>query len=179
MLAIAPREEFEDAVLGFPVIEGVTNWQIRSFPLFAVNLLDYFGGGRRQSGLDEARPGMPVTLEAPAPKTALTVRTPSGAVFELPGGDSGKVGFTDTAELGVYEVRAAGKTVRRFAVNLCDPAESNIRPDPQAALKIGYTDVPGQSDWEPARRDLWKGLVLLGLAVALLEWHVYLRRVRW
>jgi len=179
MLAIAPREEFEDAVVGFPVIEGVTNWQIRSFPLFAVNLLDYFGGGRRQSGLEEVRPGQPVTLEAPAPNTDLEVRTPSGAVFELPGGDSGKVSFADTDESGIYEVRAAGKTVRRFAVNLCDAAESNIRPDPQPALKIGYADVPGQSDWEPARLDLWKGLVLLGLAVALLEWHVYLRRVQW
>ncbi len=89
----------------------------------------------------------------------------------------GKAVLSDTGELGVYEVRSGGKTVRRFAVNLFSPAESAIRPDTSPAIKIGDVKVDGERSWEAGRREIWKYLALAGLAVLLLEWYIYIRRV--
>jgi hypothetical protein len=190
MLAIAPREGFEDAVLGFVLLGEVagpdgktesyvgTNWMTRqSFPVFVLNVFDYLGGGRDVLSAEALQPGQPVVLEAPTAATGLEVRTPDGRTDELKAGNLGKLNFTDTAELGPYEVRSQGKTLRRFAVNLFQPAESDIRPDPQPVIKIGYVEVEGQVGWEAGRRDVWKWLLLLGLVVLLLEWYIYNRRV--
>jgi hypothetical protein len=191
MAAIAPREAFEDVVLGFVLMGEAadaagkrekyigTNWPIRpSFPVFVLNVLDYLAGARRSLEAESVQPGKPVSLEGLPSQSGLRVRTPSGRTVELPAGKSGKVTFTETSEVGVYEVQAAGKSLRRLAVNLFDPVESDIRPGSEPALKIGYVDVPGRTDWEAARREIWKVLVLIGLGVLLLEWYTYRRRVQ-
>ena len=79
--------------------------------------------------------------------------------------------------MGVYEVRSGGKTIQRFAVNLFDPNESEIRARAEEAVKIGHVEVAGQSQWEPARRELWRFLLLAALGVLLFEWYIYNRRV--
>ena len=220
LLAIAPREGFEDAVLGFVIVDEVTspsgkkekhlgtNWPIRSsFPVFVLNVFDYLGGCRRQLQTEDLRPGRVANLELRAttsengtsrngtsatfpdgpagashkldlsPSPAWKVRTPTGKTTQIEGGKGGRVTFADTAEVGVYEVRAGEKTVQRFAVNLFDPAESNIRPDPLPSLKIGYVEVAGSSGWQSTRRETWKWIVLIGLGVLSLEWYTYNRRV--
>jgi len=155
-----------------------TNWFIRpSFPAFVLNLLDYLGGSRDVLDAGSVRPGTPVTLEPPGPRAALRVRTPRGETVETPVGRSGRAAFTDTAELGAYEVQSGGKTLRRFAVNLFDPVESAIRPDPNPTIKVGDVKVKGETGWEPGRREIWKWLVLTGLVVLLVEWYIYIRRV--
>jgi len=191
LAAIAPREAFEDAVLGFVFIDEAvsaqgkreryvgTNWPIRpSFPVFILNLLDYLAGARGGQQSESTQPGKPVSLEGLPTRAGLRVRGPSGKMVDLPAAKSGKVSFTQTSEAGVYEVQAAGKTLQRLAVNLFDAAESDIRPSAEPSLKIGYVDVPGRADWQAARRDLWKFLALLGLGILLLEWYIYGRRVQ-
>ena len=120
---------------------------------------------------------MPVTLEAPDSRTGLDVQVPSGATVHLPPSSSGKLTFTATEELGVYRVLSGGKLMQQFAVNLLDPAESNIRPPADPAIKIGYVEVAGKTGWVAGHREIWRELVLAGLAIALLEWLIYLRRV--
>jgi len=188
MFAIAPREGFEDAVLGFVLIgeeEGEggkteryvgTNWPVRqSFPVFILNMFDYLGGGRGTLKAESVRPGQPVVVEAPAAGKNVRVRTPGGKTTDLTTGRSGKFSFTGTEELGVYEAQANGETFRRFSVNLFDDAESEIRP--KEKIEIGWVPVEGKSSWEVARQEIWKGLLLLGLAVLLFEWYIYNRRV--
>jgi hypothetical protein len=190
MLAIAPRKGFEDAVLGFVLLDEVTgddgkterfigtNWITRqSFPVFVLNVFDYLGGGRNLLGTGSVQPGQPVVLEGTAPLANLQVRTPAGKTTDLKAGKLGKVNFTATGELGPYEVRCEGETLRWFAVNLFHSAESNIRPNPKPVIKIGYVEVEGQTGWKTGRRDIWRWLLLLGLAVLLLEWYIYNRRV--
>ena len=120
---------------------------------------------------------MPVTIEAPDARTGLDVQIPSGSTVHLPPSSSGKLTFTATDELGVYRVLSGGKLVEQFAVNLLDPAESNIRPATDPKIKIGYVEVAGKTDWVAGHREIWKPLVLAGLAFVLLEWLIYLRRV--
>lgn len=189
MLAIAPRGGFEDVVLGFVLIDEVTlpggkpelffgtNWPIRaSFPAFVLNVLQYLGGGRTGLAAGSAQPGQPVTLENPFPDKPLEVRAPSGQYVNLTREEPGKLNFTGTSQLGVYEVRSGGNTLEHFAVNLFHGPESDIRP--KTDVNIGPVQVGGQSSgWETARRELWKSLLLVALVVLCLEWYVYNRRV--
>jgi len=187
LMAIAPRERFEDLVLGFPIIDEAknnegkveryigTNWMTRqSFPVFVLNLFDYLGGARDLEEDAALGPGRPVPLDARVAKGALQVRTPGGKVIPVSGDESGKASFTQADELGVYEVDSGGETVRQFAVNLFDSQESNIRPRDFA---IGHVDVKKEQAWEAKRREGWKWLLLAAIGVLVAEWCVYNRRV--
>jgi len=189
MFVIAPREGFEDAVLGFVLIDELaddegrlekyigTDWPRRaSFPVFVLNVLHYLGGGRAELAAGSVRPGQSVTLESPAPDKPLEIRTPADERIRLRRGELGKYAFTGTTELGAYEVACDGQTVEHFAVNLFQRSESDIRPSPK--IDIGPVTVAGQaSGWESVRRELWKALLLLGLVVLCIEWYIYNRRV--
>ena len=189
MLAVAPRQEYVDAVIGFALVyEEIdeagsvqryvnTTWHARaSFPTFIFNMLYYLGGTRTASGTTSVRPGQPVMLESPAVDKPLVVNTPGGKKIALPKARLGKFNFTGTGELGVYEVLLDGKLLERFAVNLFHPLESDIRP--RKDIEVGRVPVKGRGqDWETARRELWKLLLLIGLAVLLFEWYIFHRRV--
>jgi hypothetical protein len=190
VFAIAPREGFEDLVMGFVFIDERvgqdgqsdkyigTNWPLRaSFPVFVLNLLHYFGTGGTASGGATVKPGVPVPLESPIPGQPLQVRIPGGETVALEETRPGKYVFTATSKLGIYEVRSAGKTGRRFAVNLFDGPESDIRVSPEIKIGRGEAVESPTSGWETARRELWKWLLLAGLVVLAVEWYVYNRRV--
>lgn len=187
MFAIAPREGFEDAVLGFVLIDDVagrdggleryigTNWPIRpSFPVFVFNLLTYLGGNRTVSGPSAIRPGQPTTVETAATNKAPAVRTPDGRTIPLKEGRLGRFAFAETSQLGVYEI-TGDKTPQHFAVNLFQALESDIRPRPE--IKVGNVKIAGQPGSVQSRREMWKLLLLGSLVVLLLEWYIYNRRV--
>jgi len=190
VFVIAPREGFEDAVMGFVFLgEEVaadgstetfigTNWPIReSFPVFVLNFVHYLGGtGTARDGAT-VKPGQPVGLESPVPGTPLEVRTPSGETIELKETSPGRFQFAGTSELGVYEVRSGENRIERFAVNLFDGPESDIRPSPEVQIGRGTPVAAQTASAETTRRELWKWLLLAGLAVLLVEWYVYNRRV--
>jgi hypothetical protein len=184
LLAIASREGYEDAVLGFELISvekketfANTTWPIKlSFPVFLSNVLQYFGSNREAAIGSTYRPGQTAALHADGGGPWVVV-TPSGRAFEMPAGRQNASHFSRTDELGVYEVRSAGKTIHRFSVNLFDPNESDIRARSDEAMKIGNVEVDGRRHWEPARRELWRILLLAALGVLLFEWYIYNRRV--
>jgi hypothetical protein len=63
-----------------------------------------------------------------------------------------------------------------FAVNLFDPAESDITP--QAALNIGQrTITPGERE-EVGQFEFWPLAAFLALLILLVEWYVYWQRLR-
>ena len=60
-------------------------------------------------------------------------------------------------------------------VNLFDRTESDIQPRPM--LKTEYEEIPGQKAHETTRREAWRWLVWAALAILLVEWYIYNRRV--
>jgi hypothetical protein len=190
MMALAPREGFEDLVLGFVLVDEAvsadghaeryigTNWPIRaSFASFVLNVVNYLGGSRDAGELGSVRPGSAVTIDAPSGGKVPQVRMPSGRMVAVQTLPSGKFSFTETDEPGVYEVVTAGKPGQRFAVNLLDERESDIQPGPAPTIKIGHVEVKNQSGWESHRRESWRVLVAAGLVVLLVEWYIYNRRI--
>jgi hypothetical protein len=186
LLAIAPREGFEDAVLGFDIYSADsagdrvpnTNWPIRrSFPAFVFAVLSYLGGNQGAQAGETVKPGQPVVLKSDAPVEQLDVIAPKGNKLTAIRGQAGSFHFSQTDELGPYEVREGDKTIERFTVNLFDPLESDIRPAKEKSIQIGNVSVQGDSGYEPIRQETWKWLLVLALVVLLVEWYIYNRRV--
>lgn len=178
ILAIGPRGGFEDVVLGFEVVsdEPQTNWPLRlSFPVFFMNTLQYLGGSRAQDVDQTIHAGDVFTFAAESGTDKVSVRSPTGKKVELERGPLNRFTYTDTDELGIYEVSDDKEVVRRFAVNLLDSQETHTSPEPD--IQIRWQEVEGSQGFEPTRRESWKLLLLLGLAVLLFEWYIYNRRV--
>jgi hypothetical protein len=194
--AVAPRDSYQDVVLGFEIVgqdeNGATtvntNWPLRhSFPTFWLNVVEYLAGGSEEREAENVQPGRPIELRVPGAAQELAVVDPTGKQTVLRRGEQDVVQFHDTDMPGVYQVVAAGQVVRRFAVNLFDREESNVRvrptQDPEsqtvraADIRIGHVDVAAAVGRAPSRRELWKALLWGALFVLLLEWYIYNRRV--
>ncbi len=184
LFAIGPREGFEDAVLGFPLLttdsgETVPNttWPLRpSFPVFIYNAVRYLGGNRGSSSVTNYKPGEAVTLRVPTGAEEISVISPSGRRTHLRRGGQNTFVFTDTQSVGVYDVRHdESDFAQRFVVNLFDTRESNIHA--RQKVELGHETVVASPQLQVTRRELWKWILLLGLIILGAEWYVYNRRV--
>jgi hypothetical protein len=194
--AIAPREGYQDAVLGFEIVgqssDGArtvnTNWpRMHSFPTFWLNALEYLASGAEASEASEVRPGRSIELHATGHETELTVVDPQGNSTVVKRSDQDMFPFHDTETPGVYQVREGERVIQRFAVNLFDRAESNVRVVPSqenddhavraADIQIGHVEVAASAERTPSRHEVWKALLLAALFVLLVEWYIYNRRV--
>lgn len=80
----------------------------------------------------------------------------------------------DTTRTGVYDVRIQGHRVR-FAANLQAPEESDLTPAP--SLDLGAAEQGGVARASVAgQHELWRYLLLFGLAVLAVEWLAWTRR---
>lgn len=180
LIAVAPREGFQDVVLGFEIISADgwnTDWPIRpSFAVFMLNVVQTLSGGTDPLVSTSVRPGETVTLRNQLGEENVVVTTPSGKEITVPRGLGNAYQFIDTEELGIYTARWSEDEVQRFAVNLFDPAESNI---PAASkLTFGPEEVEQTgSNREVAKQEAWKFFLLLALAALAAEWYFYNRRV--
>ncbi len=195
LMAIAPRDRYEDAVLGFEIVgtepDGAktfnTDWPRKhSFPGFWLNVLEYFAGNAGAS-LTHNPPGRLVEMRVPGSAEQLEVEAPDGSRHTITPEQPGRLEYHDTSQLGVYQVREGSQVKQRFAVNLFARDESDIglrvRKDSEDGLQvveslaIGYVDVDAQSPTSQVRRELWKPLLIAALLVLMLEWYIYNRRV--
>jgi von Willebrand factor type A domain len=172
------RQTFTDVVLTFAIIndsgDWITNWpQQISFPLFLRNLLYVLGNVSDAAGEPTLQPGMPKELRPDVAVSKLEVRDPNGGTQTLLRAGRAEFIYGKTDYLGPYEVAWDGGK-RLFAVNLLDSDESNI--EPRGEISIGAAKIAsGVAQSQP--RDLWKWMALGGLALVLLEWYIYNRRI--
>lgn len=187
LLGVAPRDGYEDVVLGFPIVgtdkkDGSrfsnTDWPIRvSFPVFVGNVLTYLGGAKFEAASNTTLPGQSVTVRTQSLAKSIEVTTPAGKRQTVERSAQSAFVFGGADGVGVYSVLEEGQqdVTERFAVNLFDANESNIRP--AEMVKTQYEDIQGQATLETKRYEAWKYLVILALVVLMIEWYVYNRRV--
>ena len=183
---VAPRDGFEDVVLGFEIVTadengnavGNTDWPFRvSFPLFFRNLIEYVGGMTEVSSSIALAPGQAVMLRRPDGIRQLHVTSPTGISSEIARSPDGTYIFNDTEQVGIYKVAAEkeGTVQERFAVNLFDNIESDLRPRP--LLETKWNKIEAKQGWETTRHEAWRWILLIALIVLLIEWYIYNRRV--
>ncbi len=186
LCVIAPRDGFEDVVLGFEIVGpdeennvvGKTDWPFRvSFPLFVRNLLEYVGGMAEGDSPIGVQPGQALMLRRSDAAPSVVVLSPGGEATTVDRSPDGTYMYNRTDEVGIYEVRKGhGEAIdERFAVNLFDAVESDLRP--RAVIETAWNKVEAKQGWEATRREAWRWILLAALVVLLFEWYVYNRRV--
>lgn len=182
LAVVAPRDAYEDAVLGFAMFSSAgapqTNWPLvdgAGFEQFVLNTVQYFGRDRRGAAAESTRPGVPLRFRLEALERAMLI-APDGSQTDLSRSTQGDFSYYATEQVGPYRVMEGDRLRRAFAVNLFDVRESNISVSDQPTLRIGQEEIVGKSDWEETRLEGWKPFLLLALALLLAEWYIYGRR---
>jgi hypothetical protein len=182
LLVALSRQSFTDLVMTFPIItdtgEWNTTWPLQaSFPLFLRNVLYSLGNLNEGATEETIQPGQIKTLRPDGTASSIEVVSPDGKRQKLT--NEGRESRTDfnfgaTDHVGVYRFIEPGGTPRSFAVNLLDADESNIEPRP--IITIGSDRVEaGREHGQP--RELWKWFAVAALALLMLEWYIYNRRI--
>jgi hypothetical protein len=178
VLFALPRRAFTDLVLAFPLVndkgQWTTTWNLKlSFPVFLRNVLYGLGNVSDSTAEENVRPGDPKVLRPTAAVDRLEVTGPAGGKRAVARGAGLAFVYQHAERVGVYRAAWAGGE-RGFAVNLLDADESNIQPRDE--IKLGAQRIVAGQVRRQAY-DTWKWIALAVLALLLLEWAVYHRRV--
>lgn len=157
-----------------------------SYPIFLANAVRWLGGASRDRKGLLVRTAGTAELRLPPGARRAELTPPGGGPTRplaiAPTDDALRV--TDLDRAGLYEVayfaapEPGGEPTRRvrFAANLLDPDEAAVA----AAGSLVVADrapLQGVPRAAEQNRDLWRWAAALALAVLLLEWWVYNRRV--
>ncbi len=163
------------AVITFDLHESDLPLQI-AFPVLMANISEWLNPGRVVSAGSGLAPGSPVTISPGVGANRVNVVKPDGTAWS-DSADSGEVVFSETEQLGVYEIRVTDRDGERsaghFAVNLFSATEASIAP--VSNLPVGQGALESASERNIARRELWPWLVGLAFAVLVVEWWVHHR----
>ena len=144
-----------------------------TFPILLVNLINYLAPGRSFTAPDGLHPGDSLIIRPDADVSTVAIASPTNQVYTVRPAE-GSVIFKDTGELGAYAITSISgdqQTVDYFAVNLFDPAESNLRP--VAELRIGQSQISAALATEQGWQEWWPWLAALALLILLIEWWMY------
>jgi Ca-activated chloride channel family protein len=149
-----------------------------TFPILLVNLINYLAPGRTFDVPDGVAPGDSVIIRPDPSVSTVAIASPSNQIYTVrPAG--GNVVFKDTQELGAYGVTLISgeqQAIDYFAVNLFDPAESNIRPTD--TIRVGQSRIASAQADETGWQEWWPWLAALALLILVIEWWVYHGRRR-
>ncbi len=185
LVAIAPRDAFQDAVIGFPLFyedpQGTmlnTDWlRKNSFPVFLLNALEYLGGAIATSGSTTVKPGEPATLALANRYDRLKVTAPDKSEHTIDREGEPQVVYSRTESPGFYRVQTeqGDKSLQVFTVNLFSERESDLELVPEVML--GDIKVKATQAQELVRHEYWRWILLAALVVLTAEWILYTRRV--
>jgi hypothetical protein len=175
-LIVANQEGTRKSVaIGFDVTRSDLPLRV-AFPLLIINSLDWFAGDA-ESLIASYRTGETWSVPLPGADQAghreARVVDPAGGSSRLPIHDAQVLLYGDQA--GVHTVQAGEEQVR-IAANLANPEESRIQPVRE--LVMGGRRLQAPTGFGLAlRREIWIYLLLAGLALTLVEWLTYNRRL--
>lgn len=161
-------------IMAFPV--EMTNWILRnSFVAFMYNAIRFLASDAIGESGSSVRVGEVLRIPVPRGAHGTTVTTPDGRSVPVPSDAGGVARFGDTLRVGLYRADPAAEGRERFAVNLEDASESDIAP--RRDLRVGTQRVTVGKPIETSMPEVWRWFVGAALAIALLEWYIYNRRV--
>ena len=151
-----------------------TNWPMQvSFPVFISNAVPWLGlGGQIETGLSY-QVGEVAIVPVPGGQRSVIYSGP----LQLRASVSDSRAVLPIFErVGLYTAEnPMEKPWDKLPVNLTDAAESDIRTVDK--LDIGGRTVQGEAASTMARREVWPWFVWAALAVLVVEWIVYTRRM--
>lgn len=154
-----------------------SDWVLRvAWPLFVLNTINAFI--EEDTGyVSSFRTGEVWRIPVPSSNDSATVIDPRGVHHEVPVKEGRAVYLGEQA--GFYKLAAgtgSAAVATEFAANLSDLDESRITPSP--TLDLGKQKAAAVSIGAPAgKREIWVYLLAAVIALSLIEWITYHRRV--
>lgn len=173
VMAEVSRDAVRHVVVGFDLYESLWPHRI-SFPVFVKNTLPILGleGTALEAGI-AYRTGENAVIAPDKPLETITYTGPA----TITGRSLGNTLTIDAfPRAGLYETSEELSTrYKQLAVNLLDTAES----DPRTAqtIKIGTSQESIDEETVEVRKEVWPWFVWAALAVLLVEWLLYARRM--
>jgi hypothetical protein len=164
-------------VLGF-AFEQSDWWSKQSLPIFVYNAVRYLGGIEVDAQSAPLRPGDALRIPAAPGQTSVEVIRPDGQRQTVAADASGQAYFGGATRIGVYRVEGAAPGRDLFGVNLEDEQESDIAPPAGGITLAGAKPVAQIAAIRTATPEVWRWFVGVALALVLIEWWIYNRRVR-
>lgn len=155
-------------------IERSTWWAKLSFAVYMYNAFNYLGGGGSNEQAGSLRPGETAVLPVGGTATEAIVERPDGR-RETVHATGGSVRFAATEQVGLYRIEPGEPGQDRVAVNLVSAAESDVTP--RTDIQPGGLKVELGQSVQTATPEVWRWFAGVALAVLLLEWYIYNRRV--
>lgn len=179
LLSVIREEARESLVLSFDILQSRWPFQA-SFPIFLANSIHWLGGTSTLN--KQLKTGEIAVLNVGANGGELRVKDPSGKThsYQL---EKGRriANFEKTHRQGFYraEVYVDGKLVRKqdFAVNLKSEVESRIYPREKLRFRGAKSTIKTLAKVEANNKEIWRWLAWTLLALFVIEWWVYNRRV--
>ncbi len=159
-----------------------SDWPLRvSFPIFLTNAVRWLtAGGGLGASQPETSTGGVASLGVPPGLTSASITRPDGTKTAVNAPPAGGVALVeDTRQAGVYHAQIAG-TDYPFAVNLDSADESRLAAQKPPVLthpgtpQIAAVHLPLS---KRAKNDLWPALAAAALALLLMEWFVFHKRI--
>lgn len=175
LLIAGRREGHKFVAMGIDLRDTDLPFMI-SWPLLLMNTINDFV--EEDTGyISSFSTGTVWRVPAPSQLETATLVEPSGAERVIPVQD-GRAVFLGQRS-GIYTVRGGGegdKYETMFAANLVDPFESRI--EPQKELTVNGTTAGEVSGFTVGvRREIWAYLLFAVIAISVVEWLTYHRRV--
>lgn len=165
--------------IAFDVVDST--WPLsQTFPYFMYNTLQFLAVGSDMDVRQSFEPGSTPKIPAPnlrrgaEPIKQVKLIDPAGRETTLKVPETGDFALPSLERVGIYKTEPPVPQYERIAVNLLDASESNLVP---AEAPPGGRPDAVESGTGKTRRDLWRYLVMAGIAMLFIEWWVYTRRV--
>lgn len=153
-----------------------TTWVTKpSFPIFTYNALRFLGSSAGVSSQETTHPGDALRIALPAGRDTAVLARPDTHKASLRADATGIVRYSGTDVVGVYTVEDSGDPPQRYVVNLENAPESDIVAPP--GFSVGGRPVEKGEGIKVSTPEVWRWFVGAALAIALLEWYIYNRRV--
>ncbi len=166
------------AIITFDIHNSDLPLQI-TWPILMANLMEWFAPQTVLTTTNALSVGDPLVIRPPLTAESLRITAPDGTERTLPI-DRQSLIYAETRQTGIYQLDVqAGDSVQQtqlFTVNLFDPNESHIQPQPSITLG-GTTFTPVEGE-EVGQLELWPVVALLALLILLIEWYVYHQRIK-
>jgi hypothetical protein len=120
-------------------------------------------------------PGEPVTAPVPQDVDTVKVHRPDGIIDSIPAASYQSIYYAQTRKVGPYRIEPGLPRYNVFAVNLFNTTESDVAPADR--VQLGGAAIEAKAGMVPINRPAWRYFLLGLLALLILEWIVYNRRV--
>jgi len=173
VVALLPTPGRQFVLCAFDLAE--TDWWRKiPFVVFLFNSTRYFAAGEGGALAHQVQPGVSIPVPPLRNDGSLSVVRPDGSTDRIDVAPGRIAAYVRTDQAGVYEFKGSNDTYRA-AVNLLDRNESRIAPNESFA--VGGERVAQAGAEQSINRPLWPYLICAAIAVLLLEWWIYNRRV--